>query len=468
VTLADVTAQRELRAHRLWLYALPNLSISMLVMPIAVILPTLYVKERGVALATMGIILMVARIFDAVADQLIGYLSDITRNRVAGGRKSWLVLGAAIAAPSVYFLCVPTASAGAIYFTCWSLAAYFAWAALLIPYTAWGAELSRGCDDRTRITMARSVTGQIGTLLFLATPLALAYFGLAGGTQMDLHAARYVALALVALLPLTILPAIVGVPQGIPHSCAAPADLLMTIRALWANRPLRTYISAFLIAEVGYGVFVSIIFIYIDVYLALGSKFSVVIILSNVCMLASLPLWERVTRVIGKKNAWALSWVGQAIGTLALVLVPHGAPGFIPFTALICVITMFSGAAAVVAPSILADIVDYDTWKTNTYRAGSYFALYSLANKVVVAIGGGVALVLLGFFHYNVAHPERNGVTANTAMLAIFAVVPALLRLAALALLWRYPLDARRQSIVRRRLEQREARMRRVQLSTSH
>src|SRR6202034_1063211 len=37
VTLADVTAQRELRAHRLWLYALPNLSISMLVMPIAVI-----------------------------------------------------------------------------------------------------------------------------------------------------------------------------------------------------------------------------------------------------------------------------------------------------------------------------------------------------------------------------------------------------------------------------------------------
>ena len=56
----------------------------MLVMPIAVIVPSLYIKERGVALATMGVILMIARIFDAVADQVIGYLSDVTRNRDAG------------------------------------------------------------------------------------------------------------------------------------------------------------------------------------------------------------------------------------------------------------------------------------------------------------------------------------------------------------------------------------------------
>jgi Na+/melibiose symporter-like transporter len=78
-------------------------------------------------------------------------------------------------------------------------------------------------------------------------------------------------------------------------------------------------------------------------------------------------------------------------------------------------------------------------------------------------MGGGTALVLLGLFHYDVVQPARNGPAANLAMLGIFAIAPALLRLAALALLWRYPLDARRQSILRRRLEQREARSQRLE-----
>jgi glycoside/pentoside/hexuronide:cation symporter, GPH family len=451
-----------LGARRLWLYALPNLSISMLVMPVAVIVPSLYIKERGVSLAAMGIILMVARIFDAVADQVLGYVSDITRNRIPGGRKFWVAVGAGVAIPAVYFLSVPPANAGAVYFTVWSLAAYFAWAALLIPYTAWGAELSRGYNERTRIAMVRSVTGQVGALLFLVVPLALPYFHLAVSTDMNLNAVRFVALAIIVLLPATIIPAIFAVPQGVPQIFSPVPRLLETLRALWANLPMRIYAGAFLISELGYGILVSVIFFYIDAYLGLGSKFSVVMILANIGMLVTLPLWEWVSRRFGKKQAWAFSWIGQAAGFLAFALVPRGDSGFIAFTVIFCVGTMFSGAAAVVAPSILADIVDYDTLKTGAYRAGNYFALYGLANKIVVALGGSIALILLGWFHYDVAHPANNGPTANSAMLVICAGLPAILRLGALFLLWRYPLDPRRQSIIRRRLEQREARAQRI------
>jgi Na+/melibiose symporter-like transporter len=81
---------------------------------------------------------------------------------------------------------------------------------------------------------------------------------------------------------------------------------------------------------------------------------------------------------------------------------------------------------------------------------------------VVVAFGGGMAFVLLGWFHYDVVHPKTNGPAANVAMLIVFAVVPTVLKFSSLAVLWRYPLDARRQTIVRRRLEQREARAHRA------
>ena len=153
----------------------------------------------------------------------------------------------------------------------------------------------------------------------------------------------------------------------------------------------------------------------------------------------------------------------QGVTLLGLLAIKPGAASFIPLTIVISIYSVFTGAAAVLAPSILGDIVDYDTLKTGAYRAGNYFALYSLVNKIVVAIGGGAGMIFLGLVGYDVAHPERNGPDANAAMVWTFVLVPVVLRLASLAVLKFYPLDARRQDIIRRRLEQREARARRLQ-----
>jgi Na+/melibiose symporter-like transporter len=70
-------------------------------------------------------------------------------------------------------------------------------------------------------------------------------------------------------------------------------------------------------------------------------------------------------------------------------------------------------------------------------------------------------MVMLGLLGYDVAHPETNGPRENSAMLWTFVLFPAVLRIASIAVLKFYKLDARRQDIVRRRLEQREERARR-------
>jgi Na+/melibiose symporter-like transporter len=93
--------------------------------------------------------------------------------------------------------------------------------------------------------------------------------------------------------------------------------------------------------------------------------------------------------------------------------------------------------------------------------------LYSLIDKLAVAVGGGVAFELLSLFHYDAVHPTTNTPSANAAMLGVFACVPAALRLASLALLAHYPLDARRQGIIRRRLDQRETRAARAASASS-
>jgi GPH family glycoside/pentoside/hexuronide:cation symporter len=448
-------------------YALPYLSIGMIMMPVATIAPNLYVKERGVSLASMGVVLMFARIFDAVSDQTVGYISDITRERLPGGRKAWLVLGALVAIPSVYLLFTPPQAAGIAYFAVGSLASYLAWSLLLIPYLAWGAELTRGYHERTRITTVRSIFGQAGTFLFLAMPLALNALHLAPSTSMTLQATHYVALALVALLPVTILPALLFVSGGTKPAARTQASLGAAIRSLRVNRPMQIFFGALLVSELGYGIFATVIFLYIDAYLGLGAKFSYIIIMVNIGTLLSLPAWEWICRLTSKKTAITASWLLQGILLVPFVFIPRGESGFAPLIAVIVALAFFGGAGVVVSPSLLGDIVDYDTLKTRGYRAGNYFALYSLVDKFAVAVGGGVAFELLSLFHYDAVHPTTNTPSANAAMLGVFACVPAALRLASLALLARYPLDARRQGIIRRRLDQRETRAARAASASS-
>ena len=52
------------------------------------ILAGVYAKNFDISLTALGTAMLVARIFDAITDPLIGYLSDRTRTRL-GPRKPW-------------------------------------------------------------------------------------------------------------------------------------------------------------------------------------------------------------------------------------------------------------------------------------------------------------------------------------------------------------------------------------------
>ena len=69
----------------IWLKALayvaPQLGFSLLFAPVITVLGGIYGKYYGVSLTTIATVMLVARIFDAVTDPLIGYYSDRLRAR---------------------------------------------------------------------------------------------------------------------------------------------------------------------------------------------------------------------------------------------------------------------------------------------------------------------------------------------------------------------------------------------------
>jgi len=179
-------------------FAAPNFALANMFMPVGYIIPALYAKHTTLSLASIGTILLLGRLFDAVTDPLVGFYSDRTKSRL-GKRKPWLIAGTPLAMVAVIFLFSPPATAGSGYFLLWSVLLFTSWTLIDIPYAAWGVELSHDYYERSRITTWRNISGYIGSILFMASPLLLMPW--TGNTEIGPEVMRIAAWAVALSLP---------------------------------------------------------------------------------------------------------------------------------------------------------------------------------------------------------------------------------------------------------------------------
>jgi Na+/melibiose symporter-like transporter len=138
---------------------------------------------------------------------------------------------------------------------------------------------------------------------------------------------------------------------------------------------------------------------------------------------------------------------------VVFALVPLLGPGDVRAYAVICVLTGFAlGADLALPPAIQADVVDVDTAGDGEQRTGLYFALWSVATKAALALSGGAALIVLDSVGFVAGGPNRPG--AISALVALYAVVPIVFKLAAVALMWRFTLDRAAHDSLRLTIEQ--------------
>jgi Na+/melibiose symporter-like transporter len=444
-----------LSRSRLVAYATAALAIDMVVVPITAVLPAFYAKHTAATLSAIGVWLVVTMFWDAISDQVIGYVSDRTRGRF-GARKPWIVLGAVVTSLAVMFLFRPSPDSTVTYFGVWALVFYAGWAMMTIPYTAWGAELSNDYGERSRIVSYRQVAGSLGGLLFLAAPLLLPF----ESTEMSPRVLSAVAWATLVLLPAAVAVTVTLVPAAPPVAAERGVPLHRVILSMLRNGPFQRYLFIFVLGAIQLGFYARLLYLFLDSYLKIGDKFSHVMAATAFTGWIAIPLWLAIVNRFGKHKPWALSLAASSIVLWAFLLVEPGAGAFWPALVISCLMAALGGCGTVAPPSLLADIVEYDRLKSGQDRAGNYFAFHLVVVKVAVAISGGVAFLMLDWFGFD-PKAATHDATARAGMLLAFVVLPNLLQLLSVPAVWRFPLDARTQRIVRRRLEQREARQRR-------
>ena len=422
-------------------YGTLALPLAALNLPLYVYLPTFYSAELGLNLAAVGGVLLLARLFDTVIDPLMGELSDRLATPL-GHRRPWLILATPLLLYASWKLFVPQGAIGPLYLLTWSCIGYIAWTVMLLAYAAWGAELSDGYDERSKVTAVREGFVIAGILLAASLP------ALAGAKPESREALGLVFQLMLVLLPITLVLLLVTVRER-PAGRQASLPFTAGLRLAWANAPFRRLIAAFFLNGIANGLPATLFILFVRHVIGPTTDAGPLLLLYFVSGMLAVPFWLWLSYRLGKHRTWSLAMLWACA---IFVWVPFLGEGDVLAFAVICALSGASlGADLAIPASMQADVLDLDQVASGRRRTAFFFALWSMAGKLALAFAVGIAFPVLGALGFATDGPNTAGALIGLKLL--YALLPVLFKLAATALVWRFELDALRQKTLRAQIE---------------
>lgn len=401
------------RRRELVRYSLFAAPLAMAALPIYVHVPKLY-AELGLSLGALGGLLLILRFGDAFIDPLLGRWSDRLPSRFAG------VLIAAVAlVVGMLSLLNPTASPVPlwVWLTASLVFVYFGFSLATIAYSAWGAELPPDATARTKLTATREAVGLLGVLVAAALPTVLAID--ATSTASGLARFSWV-FAVTLLLALYTLWRLREAKAAAAHS----QPLLGVLR----DRRFLALLAVFALNGIASAIPATLLLFFVDDVLRAKDWEPVFLVSYFLAGALAMPLWVSLAARLGKIAAWG---VGMALAVAAFCwAASFGAGDRIAFLVVCIASGVALGADLALPPALLADAIEKQNARDQT---GGYFGIWTFATKANLALAAGLALPIVSAFGYRAGEPTSNVMALTLA----YTVLPCVLKLCALALLWK-------------------------------
>ncbi|SDX94588.1 glycoside/pentoside/hexuronide:cation symporter, GPH family [Lutibacter oricola] len=420
-----------------------------------------------------GLIYLFPRLFDAITDPIMGFISDNTKSKW-GRRKPYVLIGGLIMGVAYIFMWQlfkeNSVQYNFWYFFLWSVIFYFGLTFFSVPYVAMGYEMSNDFHERTNIM---AVAQWIGQWAWVIAPwFWVVMYDPNWFTSADVAARELAIWVAIPCAICAIIPAVFIKSESTLDKDYEPLNFGNIKGSL--DKIFSSFAEAFKIKEFR-KLCLSTFFIY-NAFMAVSSLtfFVIVYKLFNGDTEASgvwvslfgclgalgttfivIPIVAWLSKKFGKKKAFMLSQSISIIGYIMLYFL------FIPGKPWMYIIALplFSfgiGSLFTIMMSMTADVIDIDELNTGKRREGIFGAIYWWMVKVGFAIAGALSGVIIWMVGFDSDLPTIEQQSAVDGIHAFFCFFPLLGTVAAMYVMNDYSVSEERANEIRAELDKRK------------
>ncbi len=400
-----------------------------------------YQDVLGVDAWIMGVILMVARVFDAFNDPIMGVLVAKTKTRW-GKFRPWLFIGTLLNAVILYlmFAAPPTLDGGGL--VAYAAVTYILWGLTYtmmdIPYWSMIPAFTESGKEREGLSaLARSCAGVGSAIISIATVMSVSALGTAfgSGSTDEVTGFKYFALivAILFFVFVTITCVVVKEKSTVDMQSASVGDMF---RALIQNDQAMTVVIAVVCINTALYVTQNLL-IYFFKYDFSPEAWQTNYTLFNTCgggfqILAMMLLFPLLRKVMDTMKIFTTCFVMAISGYGVILIISATGTTNVYFLLIPAFLIMAAvGMLNVIVTIFLSNTVDYGEMKNHRRDESVIFSMQTFVVKLASGISALVASIVLTVNNINsdeyvdstLTETQRLGLRGSMTILPIIVLV---------------------------------------------
>ena len=416
-----------------------------------------YTDVVSLSAGAISTIMLVARVWDAINDPMMGAIVDKTKSRW-GKFRPYII----IAPPFLAIFDILTFTVWPVEGTIKAVLCGISYILAGMAYTAVGVaingivnRLSTDSNEKMKIISIANVASNVLQTVLAAAAMPMILFF----SHSDTANGK-------GFFWTTVILAIVSVPLFLvcgfkckeveivePPKKENRGSFVKDLKLMTKNKPLVISIISMFIGVVGAMARMSLLTYYIIYVVGSYTMISAVFTTLTVCQIIGTATLPWGTKKFGKKGYMIILLIINAASDLILFFNGHPT---IAFVLGVSIIGGFSQSVGFISYGMMCDSIDYGDYKFGIRNEGLSSSLMSFAIKLASAITGSLSIWLLAATGY-VAGAQQSA-SAMTGINVIVNLIPALLQLVGIIPLIWYKLDSKKMDEIAVALKERNSR----------
>jgi GPH family glycoside/pentoside/hexuronide:cation symporter len=420
-----------------------------------------------------GFVMVFPRLFDAITDPIMGFISDNTKSKW-GRRRQYVLLGAIIMGISFIVMWQlhkeSTIDYNFIYFLSWSLLFYIGLTIFSVPYVAMGYEMSDDFHERTNIMAIAQFIGQWAWVIapwFWVVMDDRSFFESSEIAVRELAIWVGVICMIFAMIPALFIKGESTVNEN--YDSITFKNILKSLHTIFVVNFIQAFkikefkklcVATFLVFNAfntvaAFTYFIIVFYLFDGVTGPDGAWWWPTLFGSVGALVTTfivIPVVTQMSKKTGKKKAFIISQTVSIFGYIFLWFL------FVPGKPYLFLLAMpfFSfgiGGLFTLMMSMTADVIDLDELNTGKRREGVFGAIYWWMVKFGFGIAGGLSGLILSIIGWESGAPTQSE-EALFGLRLFFSGLPIFGTLVAIYVMSDYDLTEEKAKEIKKALEE--------------